>query len=168
MSFRSIVLTSVVVVAPLLFSAGCCGAASGDTRQTQPAAVPTTTPQTLDVQIGGGDTTFSEVADGSDVSLVHGPQGGYHVWTSVRVTPAVAELTVDLTVYVEGEPDPVGPPSGWAADRMTSHDYVEVDGLKAYVASPDAVVGRTIVVHADVVAPDGRHGSGTLRLHVTS
>ena len=163
-SFVAIAFASLLL-SPVL--AGCCGAASGDTRQSQVAAVPNT-PATLDVEIGGGDASFTALADDADVQLVHGPQGGYHVWTSVRVKPAVAELTVDLSVFVEGDASPAGPPSGWAADRMTSHDYVEVDGLEAYVSSPDTVVGRTIVIHADVVAPDGQHGSATLRAHVTS
>ncbi|HEY8073700.1 MAG TPA: hypothetical protein VIF62_06320 [Labilithrix sp.] len=159
---------SIVVVAASLFTlAGCCGAGAGDTRQTAPAPVPNT-PKSLDVQIGGGESEFADEADGAEVELVHGPQGGWHVWTSVRVTPAVAELTVDLSANVEGETDPAGPASGWAANRMTSHDYVEVDGLKAYVTSPDAVVGRTLVIHADAVTPDGQHGSATLRVRVTS
>jgi hypothetical protein len=167
MSIRSFILPALVA-SSVLFATGClCGAGAGDTAQTQPAPVPST-PKTLSVTVGGGVSSFADLADGAEVSLVRGPQGGYHLWTSVKVAPAVAQLTVDLTVYVEGELEPAGPPSGWAADRMTSHDDVEVDGLKAYVSSPDAVVGRTVVIHADAVTPDGQHGSATLRLRVTS
>ncbi len=167
MSFRHSVLLAVSVTLPVL-AVGCsCGPGTGDTRQTHPAAVPSTA-ASLTVDIGGGDQSFTELSDGASVALVAGPQGGYHVWTSVRVTPAVADLTVDLSVTLDDGGASVGPPSGWGAERMTSHDYIEVDGLKAYIDSPTAVVGKTIVIHADVVTPDGRHGSATRKLLVAS
>jgi len=84
------------------------------------------------------------------------------------VTPAVENVVVNVSVSLDGETQPLAAPTGWAANRMTSHDYIEVDGIKAYIPSPDAVAGKTIVIHADVVTPDGRHGDASLRVHVTS
>ena len=35
---------------------------------------------------GTGDSSFVPVSDGDDVTMIHGPQGGWHIWGSVRVS----------------------------------------------------------------------------------
>lgn len=32
------------------------------------------------LEVGTGETAFAALADGDDLELVYGPQGGYHVW----------------------------------------------------------------------------------------
>jgi len=38
------------------------------------------------IEIGTGDREFETLADGDDVMMVHGPQGGWHMLGSVRIT----------------------------------------------------------------------------------
>ena len=38
------------------------------------------------LEIGSGETSFEAVSEGSEVILVHGPQGGYHVEVGLRAT----------------------------------------------------------------------------------
>lgn len=156
---RPFVVASFFVV----FAAGCCGAGVGPTNETAPAPVPHTQ-ASLTVELGTGESSFTALADDATVSIVHGPQGGTHVWTSVRVTPAIASFTVNVSV-TDADSHPVGSPSGWAAQRHEMDPYVEADGLKAYV-DEGQVVGREVVLHVDVVSPDGRHGGATKRLRV--
>jgi hypothetical protein len=40
----------------------------------------------LTVEIGTGQYTHEALADGDPVTIVNGPQGGWHVWTSGRLT----------------------------------------------------------------------------------
>lgn len=38
------------------------------------------------VEVGTGLATFTPIADGDDLEVVHGPQGGYHVLGSLRAS----------------------------------------------------------------------------------
>lgn len=35
-------------------------------------------------EVGTGESTFEPLDEGATVPLIHGPQGGYHVWLGVR------------------------------------------------------------------------------------
>lgn len=35
-------------------------------------------------EVGTGESTFEALGEGATVPLIHGPQGGYHVWLGVR------------------------------------------------------------------------------------
>ena len=67
---------AIVALAAIL-SGGCGGAAGGDTPD----------PGTLHVEIGLGisNSSFTSIADRATVGVAHGPQGGQHIWTSVRL-----------------------------------------------------------------------------------
>jgi len=52
---------------------------------------------TAELQVGGSldGISFADVADGDDVELVPGAQGGFHVWISMRVHGAAGSLLVE-------------------------------------------------------------------------
>jgi hypothetical protein len=58
----------------LLAASGGCG-----------PRIPSSYPGPPEVVLGTGVTSFVPVADGAEVPLVYGIQGGYHIWGSVRV-----------------------------------------------------------------------------------
>lgn len=71
----------------LLLVAACSGG-SGDEEEILPAAL----------EIGSADATgegFVAVDDGADVELVSGAQGGFHVWTTPRLSGAVGTIYLD-------------------------------------------------------------------------
>lgn len=71
--------------AALLLAAGC-----GDPVAPEPL------PAELEVGIGQADGTgFIAIADGADVELVPGAQGGFHIWVNVRVHGAAGELFLE-------------------------------------------------------------------------
>lgn len=50
------------------------------------------------VEIGTGDQSFEPLADGDPVTMVHGPQGGWHVWGSLRATGFAALVDIRYTI----------------------------------------------------------------------
>jgi hypothetical protein len=73
----------------------CTGAACTGTEDEEEDK---NVPLIADMQIGlsaDGSEGFVEVADGTDVQLASGAQGGYHVWTAPRLRGASGTLYLD-------------------------------------------------------------------------
>lgn len=52
----------------------------------------------IEIEIGDGLTDFVPLAAGDEVTMVFGPQGGWHVDVAARVTGATADVEVRPTV----------------------------------------------------------------------
>lgn len=50
------------------------------------------------VSVGNGDTAHVPLQDGDPVTMVHGPQGGWHVWVSLAVTNLGPDLRIHITL----------------------------------------------------------------------
>jgi hypothetical protein len=148
----------VLVASSLLFAAGCgCDAGGGQPQRSSVAPVPSTA-ATLDVQLGTGTDAFHPVADGDMLSLTYGTQGGQHVWTSVQVKDQGYETArVNLSARDAVTGAPAGDESGWIAELSVPMNGVRTHaGMRNYIAVAQT---RRVVLHVDVIAPDGRHGS---------
>ena len=53
------------------------------------------------VEVGGGDVEFIPLTDGADATMVHGPQGGWHVLGSARMSNFSPIVRIHYTVTVE-------------------------------------------------------------------
>jgi anti-sigma factor RsiW len=157
-----------IAVAVALLLGGCGSSCSGqpDTLggadTTAPAVVPSTQP-TLTTEIGTCLDAFEALADGDAVEVIHGSQGGRHIWT-VRVHGVPSQGLV-ANVSVLSDATPLGPESGWAGPWTASSDAVELPGMRAYV---DAAVasGDVVTLLVEVVAKDGRHGADKRRVRI--
>jgi hypothetical protein len=114
------------------------------------------------VQLGTGGTSFVPVADGDSVPIIHGPQGGYHIWGSVQaryVDPFCVKLRFTLT------------PDGATAPFTVRTDTVDLtgtsDGLsvgqhvgtQVFLPDPTMVQGKPCHWHLDVTDAEGRTGA---------
>ena len=73
-------------------------------------------PVQLVAEIGGGKDAFVPLADGDSVPVIMGVQGGYHIWTAVRIhDPTLKVVAVSLTSRFEDTGALVGQPSKEAA-----------------------------------------------------
>lgn len=150
MNVRMLFVTATVL-------AGCAtnGATSADL-----APIPNT-PETLTVDVGGGMLDYEELADGQDVDLVYGAQGGFHVWTSVRVHDGtVSEAQINLLSRYED-----GAPAGPASRVATSLGAAPggnrvVFGLRNFIDDAVRAPGKRIILRVEVVTEDQRHGAG--------
>jgi hypothetical protein len=106
---------------------------------------PVSFPGPPELELGTGYDQFVAVADGDPVEIIHGLQGGYHIWGSVRaryLDPRQLELR--FTVTLSGDTTP-------QALRQTTEDLAGTsDGL-----SYGELLG-TAVIFKDVRQVEGR------------
>lgn len=148
-------MTRAALIAVVLAACGTNGP-----PPEQLAAIPDAAP-TLLVDVGGGMLDFEELEDGQEVDLVYGPQGGFHVWTSVRVHDVtIGEARINLYARYEdgtnaGTPSRVATPLG----EQPGGKRV-VYGLRTFITDAAAARGKRIVLRVEVVASGDRHGAG--------
>ena len=136
-----------------LLSCGTNGSATPEL-----VAVPAT-PATLRVEVGTGISEFVELADGDPVNLVYGSQGGYHVWTAIRVhDERVTDVQVNLMTRFE-DGTPAGPATRTAVSLSPPHDGVRTAvGLRDFLENGAGLGGRRFFLRVEVVAGDQQHG----------
>jgi hypothetical protein len=49
---------------------------------------------------GTGETSFVPLTDGMEVPMVHGPQGGWHIWTSVQTQYSAQDVAILPTITI--------------------------------------------------------------------
>ncbi|MEZ5397890.1 MAG: hypothetical protein R2724_34700 [Bryobacterales bacterium] len=101
--------------------------------------------------IGDGTDGYAPIADGGEVVLVHGPQGGFHVEVGLLATHLDVStlVTGHLAATVDGEElarvDP------WL-DFQCGADGLEAVGARlVYAGTPETLVGRRTRITARVV-----------------
>lgn len=122
-------------------------------------AVPTTA-ETLVVEVGTGEFDFQELAAGAPVTLVHGAQGGYHVWTAIRVhDAALRDARVNVSSRFE-DGTPGGRASGAAVSLVPGPGATaSAAGLRSFIDDAEGAREKKLVLRVEVVAADQRHGS---------
>jgi hypothetical protein len=129
-------LTAAAVLASI-----ACGASGG--------AVPAPDAGTsaLEVEVGTGQFEFEPLVDDAPVDVVCGPQGGQHIWVSVRarnLDPAHASVSVRISLDASGQIvcgqqiDDVSllPAAGW----------YEFTGIACFVTDPGLIEGRPVTL----------------------
>lgn len=111
------------------------------------------------VELGVGETAFEPIVGEPTLSLIAGPQGGHHVWISVRVDGASSER-VDLSVDVA----PVGAPPPPRREPIRVHltrvsGQTELVGWPAEFVDPGCLVGERVTVRVRIVDEHGSVGS---------
>lgn len=111
----------------------------------------------LPAEIGAGSVDFVAVVDGDPVDVVAGPQGGFHVWTSIRVDDLSVETAqVALSARFADGGALAGKPSRVVVTLIKKADRRERAGMTNFINDPAAVRGERIVLRAEVITPDGR------------
>lgn len=157
-SLAFILATTVAGIAGIACSA--CGPSSTTSGSHLDIAPVPNTPASIDLEIGTGAVDFAALADGDAVELIHGSQGGYHIWTAVRVRDVtVQEGAINVSSRFEDGSGPAGSPSGWAATLVVTDGAGIQAGMRNGIDDPGAVTGKRIILRAELVARDGRHGA---------
>ncbi len=138
---------SLVLVAVL-----CAGCPPPDDEFTGDAGPP-------ELSVGTGETMFEPVMNGDELELVFGPQGGWHVIVSSRmsgVDPDGATLRVEV---IDAESDEVLAQISLALlarrlDRSGPSWFKLNDFLIFDIAGPSEVIDRDVIVRAHLTAGD--------------
>jgi hypothetical protein len=109
------------------------------------------------LELGTGSWRFEALEDGQEVELVHGAQGGWHMWISLKVTgAAVAHPTVRLTMEPADESLPMQDVSvELPFEAPDEHGACKLIGYTGVVNDPSCWVGALVHVQATVTTDDG-------------
>jgi hypothetical protein len=127
-----------------VWTALCLAACTGDagSDDTDGTANGTGCAAPLATVIGTGATAYEALADGASVTMVHGPQGGWHVETAAVVSASAQEVSVmpritvpslgDLQIAGEQQPQYLA-----LADYDASVCEGRFWGVRAFIDEPD-------------------------------
>jgi hypothetical protein len=131
-----------------LFGLGCAASADPD---------PDPDPEDAVLELGTGTARFELVADGDEVPMIRGAQGGWHVWVSVRIEGMdvdLASLTLEHQPADESEPAQITS-SGAMFDPADSEGRRSSLGWAAIFSDPSCSVGRLHRIRATVTTATG-------------
>jgi hypothetical protein len=136
-----IALSTVLLGAGAL--AGCAGSA---------------VPNEASLELGTGTARFVPLADGDEVAMVRGVQGGWHLWVSVRadgLETNLASLEIAHQPADESEPEQVTR-SGVTFDPPDAQGRLVTLGWQAILANPSCSVGRLHRIRVTVTTASGK------------
>lgn len=172
-------ILSTLLIIFVLAAAGCDGgtgvvAVAGNDGSTDGSITPDGNGGGIAIVVGGSDdegkTWVPWPEQGASAPMIRGPQGGQHVWVSVRTQglwPKKMRLDVTMTLVDTGNVVKPGTvPLLLSLDELasTSPPQHQVIGVTAYVKCPCQVKGRKLRVEVDAVDLYGLvgHGEGTV------
>ncbi|MCB9681326.1 MAG: hypothetical protein H6733_07610 [Alphaproteobacteria bacterium] len=147
----------VVAAVAALGAAGCAS--------TDPCAADDVAPA---IELGVGENAFVAATEGEDATLVHGPQGGFHLNLSLALDGLGAQerLPVVLTGVVDGvQLAYAAPYVTFLCDRDAGRGVAW--GLRLiFDAQPEDLAERDVQVTATLDPGDGTSLADTLALHI--
>ena len=116
-------------------------------------------------EVGTGAYAFEAVTSGEVLEIVHGPQGGDHVWLGVRVVNMQPKrFHLESTMVTVGDEEVVGFPLFFDVDLFVGPSGdLEFAGLPLQV-DPDEVRGVEIRAMIEAVDRDGRTMIGSMQI----
>jgi len=162
----------------LVGCAGCPG--GGSDKDTEPCVGDTGSE--LDVecqcelptaQVGEGDYEFVSVPDGSEVTMIHGPQGGWHILGAIRVENILPIISIHYTITDDLSGVVVSDnkyrvmtvrDTDCGAFYPGMYGYLDVGELAEDECDtpPELLCGNTLTMQMDVIDGEDRIASDTL------
>lgn len=129
--------------------------------------------RTPTVAVGGGATAYAPLHDGDDATIVHGPQGGWHVLASGRIANTLNVVTITYTIHVLPEGTPVSwnqyrvqlvPYDACTGDYPGMYGYLDVSAMADGDADtpPELLVGRELELTLAVEDADGHAATSSV------
>lgn len=81
---------------------GCGGGASDSDPTDETGGATGCTADDIALEVGTGEEAYVPLADGDTVTMVHGPQGGWHVETGGLVTHSETEVSILPAIRSDG------------------------------------------------------------------
>lgn len=101
------------------------------------------------IELGTGEWRFEPVVDGQDVRMVHGAQGGWHIWTSVRAAELDPDrVRLELYVRLADEPESEWDTSMIDVNMVPDGDALAYLGYPFVIVDPACTAGRPLEMRA--------------------
>ncbi len=153
----------------LVVAAACVGC-GGDIDTGDAGTPPDARPPADWLELGTGYDRFVPYEPPATGELVAGPQGGFHIWTSLRARNPATTMSPLVEVTYERVRDGaiVSYPFRVRVsfDRVPGADRQEIYGLRAEVLSAEDVLDEDVIVRARVETRDGAVAVAEQRVHV--
>jgi hypothetical protein len=148
----------IAIVGPFLaLVVGACGTASETTAvDAGPVAAP-------ELQLGTGKDSFEPLAEGQTVELIHGPQGGWHIWGSLRARGLASPLTVVYAVAL-ADTGEVLSSTTYEIEPLAAGSWSLWAGLIGYVPEPERVAKQPVALSMQVTDARGVQLGATQRV----
>ncbi len=118
-------------------------------------------PTTASLELGTGTARFEPLADGAEVPMVKGAQGGWHVWVSVRaegLDSGLGSIEIEHQPADESEPAQVSR-VGVTFDPPDAEGRRVSLGWPAIFADPACSVGRLHRIRVTITTASGQRVS---------
>lgn len=109
------------------------------------------------IELGTGQNQFVPLKDGDAVAIVKGPQGGYHIWGSIRsfrMDPK--NIEIEYWVDLPGPPVENVSHSKYRLSLLPQGDYSEWFGMTLFILDPDKINGKTVAVRFEAKDASGQ------------
>lgn len=105
------------------------------------------------VEVGNGETSHAPLAEGDHVVMVHGPQGGWHIWGSLKTWNLSDIVTIVFTIDDQDTgvriSDNTYNVAMVAGDADNEHVYY---GLFGFLDADDPATADVVEIPPDVLA----------------
>jgi hypothetical protein len=122
------------------------------------------------LEVGAGYDRFVPYTEPATGELIAGPQGGFHIWTSLRARNPATTMSplVEITYERVRDGAVVSYPFRVRVsfDRVPGTDVQEIYGLRAEALTPEDVLDEDVIVRARVETRDGAVAFAEQRVHV--
>jgi hypothetical protein len=123
----------------------------------------------FDVEVGTGNMSFQPIGEDSTVMIVCGPQGGQHIWTSIRaagIDPSHAQISLSigyLTAPADGGSAVICGQSLNDVTLSAADGWQEFAGIICFIPHPAEVDGQTVVLTGTLTDSTGVTATATVR-----
>lgn len=117
----------------------------------------------IELEIGGGEFQFVPYQEGGPIQVVCGPQGGQHIWVSLRgrgFDPSRVDVVVGIELIETGSR--VCGQQLQQVPMLPNGDRLEYTGIICFVPDPELIRGRSIRITAQLTDAASRTGSASL------
>lgn len=122
------------------------------------------------LELGTGETSFLPIADGQTLSLVTGPQGGHHLWISLRMKGIQQVGSITTITSVQPGTNLAGPATKFAMAFSPETDgFCKLDGLRYQLDVTGDIasfLGKPLDIMAAVTPPSGPSASAVAHVVV--
>lgn len=110
------------------------------------------------VELGSGLDRFDPIGAGTELPILQGPQGGYHVILNVRATnPGSSAVLLLSGTLPNADTACLGyyPGVSWQPDPQVVGAVALERGVRCFVDSPSRVIGMAATLTAELTRKDG-------------
>lgn len=149
------------------------GSDTGDTAVVVGVITGDCASQPASVVVGGGSSEYEPLSEGDPATLVHGPQGGWHVLASARVANTLNVVSITYTIHLLPEGTSLSfnqyrvqlvPYDDCTGDYAGMYGYLDVSALATGDddTPPELLEGRDLELTLQVVDSEGREATASV------